>query len=209
MNSAVRTIKLDDKVSADEFRKSEFRKSMRHLPGGVSVITVGRGSDITGMTVTSVASLSVDPPTLIVSINRESSSWPLLRRYGFFGVNIVNADQLDIAERFAGKDGVKGAERFAGAHWVTRASGVPLLVGALAALDCEVEDIVERHSHAIVIGRVKDMQVSSRSAALAYWQGQYIAIDQNEDAIKLAEVSLPSGGVHGTKFDVAVPKRRP
>ena len=167
---------------------------MRHLAGGVSVITVGRGSDITGMTVTSVSSLSVDPPTLIVSINRESSSWPLLKRYGFFGVNILNADQLDIAERFAGKDGLKGAERFAGAQWITRASGVPLLVGALAALDCEVEDIVERHSHAIVIGRVR-LQVSSRSAALAYWQGQYVAIDQNEDAIKLAEVSLPSGGV--------------
>ena len=64
-------------------------------------------------------------------------------------------------------------------------------MGALAAVDCEVEDIVERHSHAIVIGRVLDLQVSTRTAALAYWQGQYVAIDQNEDAIKLAEVSLP------------------
>jgi flavin reductase (DIM6/NTAB) family NADH-FMN oxidoreductase RutF len=204
MNSTVRTIKLDREVSADD-----FRNSMRHLAGGVSVITVGRGNDITGMTVTSVSSLSVDPPTLIVSINRESSSWPLLQRDGSFGVNILNADQQEIAERFTGKDGLKGADRFAGAQWVTRASGVPLLVGALAALDCEVEDIVERHSHAIVIGRVKDMLVSSRSAALAYWQGQYIAIDQNEDAIRLAEVSLPSGGVHGTKFDIAASKRRP
>jgi len=69
---------------------------------------------------------------------------------------------------------------------------VPLLVGALAALDCEVEDIVERHSHAIVIGRARDMKLSSRTAALAYWQGQYVAIDQNEDAIRLAEVSVPT-----------------
>jgi flavin reductase (DIM6/NTAB) family NADH-FMN oxidoreductase RutF len=187
MNSAVRTIKLDRDVSADE-----FRGAMRHLAGGVSVITVGRGTDITGMTVTSVSSLSVDPPTLIVSINRESSSWPLLQRHGRFGVNILTADQLDIAERFTGKGGLKGADRFAGAQWITRASGVPLLVGALAAIDCEVEHIVERHSHAIVIGRVLDMQLSSRTAALAYWQGQYVAIDQNEDAIRLAEVSLPA-----------------
>jgi flavin reductase (DIM6/NTAB) family NADH-FMN oxidoreductase RutF len=186
MNSAVRNIKIDRDVSS-----GDFRSAMRHLAGGVSVITVGRGKDITGMTVTSVSSLSVDPPTLIVSINRESSSWPLLKLHGFFGVNILTADQLDIAERFTGKDGQKGAERFAGAQWMTRASGVPLLVGALAAVDCEVEDIVERHSHAIVIGRVLDMQVSSRTAALAYWHGQYVAIDQNEDAIKLAEVSLP------------------
>jgi flavin reductase (DIM6/NTAB) family NADH-FMN oxidoreductase RutF len=186
MNTAIRTIRLDREVAS-----GNFRNAMRHLAAGVSVITVGRGKDITGMTVTSVSSLSVDPPSLVVSINRVSSSWPLLKRYGFFGVNILTADQLDVAERFTGKDGLKGAERFAGAEWTSGASGVPLLVGALAAIDCEVEDIVERHSHAIVIGRVLDMRLSSRTAALAYWQGQYVAIDQNEDAVRLAEVSLP------------------
>ena len=51
---------------------------------------------------------------------------------------------------------------------------------------------VRSHSHAIVIGRVLDLQVSTRTAALAYWQGQYVAIDQNEDALRLAEVSLPT-----------------
>jgi flavin reductase (DIM6/NTAB) family NADH-FMN oxidoreductase RutF len=187
MNSAVRTIRNDRDISS-----ADFRGAMRQLTGGVSVITVGRASDITGMTVTSVSSLSVDPPTLIVSINRESSSWPLLRRYGCFGVNILTADQLDVAERFAGKGGLKGADRFAGTQWTTRVSGVPLLAAALAAIDCEVEEIVERHSHAIVIGRVLDLQLSPRTAALAYWQGQYVAIDQNEDAIRLAEVSLPA-----------------
>ena len=141
MNSIVRTIKIDREVSS-----ADFRSAMRHLAGGVSVITVGRGRDITGMTVTSVSSLSVEPPSLIVGINRSSSSWPLLKSCGFFGVNILNADQLGIAEQFTGKDGLKGAERFAGAEWTTGASGVPLLVGALAAIDCEVEDIVERHS---------------------------------------------------------------
>ena len=187
MNTAVRTIKLDQGVVADD-----FRAAMRHLAGGVSVITVGRGKDITGMTVTSVSSLSMEPPSLVVSINRASSSWPLLKRHGFFGVNILTADQLDVAERFTGKGGLKGADRFAGAQWTTRISGVPLLVGALAAIDCQVEDIVERHSHAIVIGRVLDLRLSSRTAALAYWQGQYVAIDQNEDAVRLAEVSLPA-----------------
>src|ERR1700722_3327894 len=187
MNSIVRNISLVRDVASDD-----FRGAMRHLTGGVSVITAGRGTEITGMTVTSVSSLSVDPPTLIVSVNREASSWPVLKRHGFFGINILAADQLEIAERFSGKGGLKGAERFAGAQWTTRVSGVPLLAGALAAIDCEVEDIVERHSHAIVIGRVLDMQLSPRGAALAYWQGQYVAIDQNEDAVRLAEVSLPA-----------------
>jgi flavin reductase (DIM6/NTAB) family NADH-FMN oxidoreductase RutF len=187
MNSIVRNIAVDREVSPND-----FRGAMRHLTGGVSVITVGRGKDITGMTVTSVSSLSVDPPTLIVSINRQSSSWPLLKRHGFFGVNILTADQIDVAERFTGKDGLKGADRFAGARWTTRVSGVPLLQGALAAIDCEAEDIIERHSHAIVVGRVLDVQVSQRTAALSYWQGHYVAIDQDEDAVRLAEVSLPA-----------------
>jgi flavin reductase (DIM6/NTAB) family NADH-FMN oxidoreductase RutF len=187
MNSIVRSVSIDTEVTS-----SDFRSAMRQLTGGVSVITAGRGRDISGMTVTSVSSLSVDPPALIVSINREASSWPLVKRYGFFGVNILASDQIDIAERFTGKGGLKGADRFAGARWMTRASGVPLLSDALAAIDCEVEDIVERHSHAIVIGRVLDVAVSARTAALAYWQGRYVAIDQDEDAAKLAEVSVPA-----------------
>jgi flavin reductase (DIM6/NTAB) family NADH-FMN oxidoreductase RutF len=190
MNSVVRSVSIDREVSADD-----FRSAMRRLTGGVSVITAGRGRDISGMTVTSVSSLSVDPPALIVGINREASSWPLVKRYGFFGVNILTADQVDIAERFTGKGGLKGAERFAGADWRTRVSGVPLLAGALAAIDCGVEDVVERHSHAIVIGRVLDVATSERTAALAYWQGQYVAIDRDEDALRLAEVSLPASRV--------------
>jgi len=176
MNSVVRNIAIAREVSS-----ADFRGAMRQLTGGVSVITAGRGKDISGMTVTSV----------IVSINREASSWPLVKRHGVFGVNILTSDHLDIAERFTGKGGLKGAARFAGADWVTRVSGVPLLVGALAAIDCEVEDIIERHSHAIVIGRVLDLQLSTRTAALAYWQGQYVAIDRDEDAVRLAEVSVP------------------
>ena len=112
MNTAIRNIKVDHEVASDD-----FRGAMRHLAGGVSVITAGRGKDITGMTVTSVSSLSVDPPSLVVSINRASSSWPLLRRHGFFGVNILTADQLDIAERFTGKGGLKGAEHWTGSRY--------------------------------------------------------------------------------------------
>jgi flavin reductase (DIM6/NTAB) family NADH-FMN oxidoreductase RutF len=186
MNSVVRNIAIAREVSS-----TDFRGAMRQLTGGVSVITAGRGKDISGMTVTSVSSLSVEPAALIVSINREASSWPLVTRHGFFGVNILASDQIDIAERFTGKGGLKGAARFAGAEWTTRVSGVPLLIGALAAIDCEVEDVIERHSHAIVIGRVLDLQLSSRTAALAYWQGQYVAIDRDEDAVRLAEVSVP------------------
>lgn len=187
MNSIVRNLTVERDAPS-----LAFRGAMRSLAGGVSVITAGRGQDITGMTVTSVSSLSVEPPTLIVSVNRQSSTWPLLQRYGAFGVNILSADQVELAERFSGKGGLKGVQRFSGASWVTRSTGVPLLSGALAAIDCEVEEIIERHSHAIVIGRVRDVVTSAPHTALTYWDGQYVAIDQNEDNLKLAEVSLPT-----------------
>lgn len=185
MNALPRPLVMDPAVPA-----ADFRDAMRHLAGGVSVVTAGRGRDITGMTVTSVTSLSVDPPTLIVSINRDASSFPLIQRLGTFCVNVLNADQLDIAERFAGKGGLKGAARFAGSDWSSSLSGAPLLVDALAALDCEVEEIVERHSHGIVIGRVREIRRAARNAALAYWHGQYVAIDHEEDAARMAQVSM-------------------
>src|ERR1700736_1708282 len=134
MNSVVRHIAI-----AREVTSTDFRGAMRQLTGGVSVLTAGRGKEISGMTVTSVSSPSIEPATLIVSINREASSWPLVKRHGVFGVNILTSDQLDVAERFTGKGGLKGAARFAGAEWITLASGVPLLVDALAAVDCEGE----------------------------------------------------------------------
>jgi flavin reductase (DIM6/NTAB) family NADH-FMN oxidoreductase RutF len=185
--STAQIIKLDREMSS-----VDFRGAMRHLVGAVSVITVGRGDDVTGMTVTSMSSLAVDPPSLIVSVNRAASSWSLLKTYGFFGVNILAAEQRDIAERFSGKGGLKGAERFAGAEWTSRASGAPLLVGALAAIDCEVEEIIERHSHGIVIGRVREVLLAPTGSALAYWHGDYLAIDRDDDIARLAEVGAPA-----------------
>jgi flavin reductase (DIM6/NTAB) family NADH-FMN oxidoreductase RutF len=193
MKNIVRFARSDRAAAPDD-----FRSAMRNLVGGVSVITAGRGDDISGMTVTSVASLSIEPPSLLVSINRASSCWPLIRDHGAFAVHLLNADQLDIAERFSGMDGLKGRDRFAGAIWTTRATGVPLLQGALAAIDCEVDDIVERHSHAIVVGRVLYLELSASDAALAYWHGNYVAIDREEDMARLADVSLPAGHIRDT-----------
>lgn len=189
MNSLVRHIGegLRHGVAVDD-----FRGAMRELAGAVSVVTVGRGDEISGMTVTSVSSLSVEPATLIVSINRQASSWPLLKKHGVFGVNVLSIEHRDVAERFSGVGGLSGADRFAGVEWGNLVSGVPLLAGALAAFDCEVEHVVERHSHAIVIGRVLDLRVSSGAPALVYWQRQYLALDREKDTSRESESGLPT-----------------
>lgn len=177
MNMAVRNLQV-----APEAPVADFRSAMRTLTGGVSVITVGRDHDITGMTVTSVASLSVDPPTLIVSVNRSSSSWQHLQRYRAFAINILSANQREVAERFSGRNDLKGAARFDGAHWTIGVTGTPMLVDALASLDCDVEEIIERHSHAIVIGRVRAVRSLGGQDALAYFDGRYTAIESEQNA---------------------------
>ena len=65
--------------------EQQFRSVMRRLAGGVSIITAGRGNDITGMTVTSLTALSATPPRLLISINRQASSFALIERHRLFG----------------------------------------------------------------------------------------------------------------------------
>ena len=150
-----------------------FRSGMRELAGGVSVITVGEGEDRTGLTATSVTSLSAEPPSLLVCVNRSASAFASLGRHGAFGVNLLRPRHAAIAERFAGRGGLKGAARYADASWIRLATGAPILEDALAAFDCEVEEMIERHSHAIVIGKVLEVRLAEDADALVYWRGGF------------------------------------
>lgn len=152
---------------------ARFKEAMRHLAGAVSVITVGRGADRTGFTATSVSSLSIDPPSVLVSLNRSSSSWPVLQRHGSFAVNVLAHDQRHIADRFAGFGGIKGNDRYQGGEWSELVTGTSALSDALVVLDCELEEAIDRHSHAILIGRVKAITVRGEAQPLVYWHGGY------------------------------------
>jgi flavin reductase (DIM6/NTAB) family NADH-FMN oxidoreductase RutF len=154
----------------------EFREAMRQLAGGVSVVTTGRGRLRTGLTATSVTSLSAEPPSLLVCINKASSALLTLRQTNSFAVNILAQDQQEIADRFAGRSGVFGAARYHGAEWSHLATGTPVLDGALANLDCQIENISEWHSHAIVIGRVVAIRTAAGESPLVYWRGGYTGL---------------------------------
>ena len=157
----------------DAVGSEAFKDSMRHLAGAVSVITVGKGDDRTGFTATSVSSLSIDPPALLVSLNRSSSSWGTLQRYGQFAVNVMAHDQHYIADRFSGRGGIRGAERYDGGDWQELATGTSVLTDALTVLDCELEESIDRHSHSILIGRVRAITVRGNAQPLIYWHGKY------------------------------------
>jgi flavin reductase (DIM6/NTAB) family NADH-FMN oxidoreductase RutF len=140
--------------------------------------------------VTSLTSLSADPPRLLVSINRQASSFGLIERHRLFGVNILGSDQQALADRFSNAK-LKGRQRFEGAAWSVGPSGVPLLTESLATVECQAEEILERYSHGIIVGRPLSMELSHRLSGLMYWNGQYVEIDRDTDLDRLAEVSIP------------------
>jgi flavin reductase (DIM6/NTAB) family NADH-FMN oxidoreductase RutF len=173
----------------DEIER-QFRSVMRRVAGGVSIITAGQDDDIAGMTVTSLTPLSANPPRMLVSISRQTPSFALIERYRLFGISILNADQQQLADRFSNAR-LKGKQRFEGTAWSPGPSGVPLLGKSLAAVECQVEEIIERHSHGIIVGRLLSMELSHRLSGLVYWNGQYVEIDHDTDWSLLADVSIP------------------
>jgi flavin reductase (DIM6/NTAB) family NADH-FMN oxidoreductase RutF len=141
--------------------------------GNCSILTVGAGEEASGLVVTSAISLSADPPLLLACVNRTASAHPLLVKYGCFGWSSLGSAHQGVAERFSGFGGVKGAARYDGADWETAITGARLLHGAPAAFDCTVEEMIDRATHSIVIGRVRAVRTTPGAGALVYWNGTY------------------------------------
>jgi flavin reductase (DIM6/NTAB) family NADH-FMN oxidoreductase RutF len=162
-----------------------FRQAMRSLASGVTVITAGAGEDRSGLTATSATSFSADPPSVLISVNRDASAAPIIVRERRFGFNVLAAGQAAVAERFSGKGGLKSASRYDGSKWRTLTTGVWLLEGASAALDCVVDDIVERHSHMLIIGRVVAALAPGGGGALIYRNGEYWPVEESRRTLGL------------------------
>lgn len=169
---------MSSNTSADDAveRQGVFRIAMRQLASGVSIIAAGEGDNRAGIVASSVTSFSVEPPTLLVSIAQTSSLSPVLRDYGHFSANILRASQFDLADRFSGRTGIARSQRFDAGNWISLVTGAPVLADALASIDCEVEEIIERHTHAIVLGRVSAVRVDKDDDALGHWSGQFFSV---------------------------------
>ena len=160
-----------------------FQDAMRQLPSGVCVVTLGTGRERAGLTATSVSPLSAEPPALLVCILRSSSSDAALARLDAFAVNVLTADQREIAGRFAGGADLKEEEGFEDGLWAPLPSGIPCLADSVAVFECEVEERIERRAHAIVIGRVRRVLMGRGSGALVSWRGGYDQVGWSSDEI--------------------------
>jgi flavin reductase (DIM6/NTAB) family NADH-FMN oxidoreductase RutF len=162
------------KAAASEgMDSSHYRALMRHQAGAVTVIAAGSGDARAGLTATAVASLSDNPPTILACIQRKAGAHDRIAAVKSFSVNVLASDQQEIAERFAGRQGTMGEARFEGFAWSTLKSGAPILVRALASLDCELIDRHEFTTHSIFIGRVLAGQFRAEAQPLLYFRGDY------------------------------------
>lgn len=145
--------------------------AMRRLAKSVSVITCRHGGQRYAMSASAVDSLSTEPPSLLICINKSSSIYSPLSQGAEFCINILAAEQHDIALTCAGK--LKGEERFSEGNWTTNTEGTPYLVDAQANLICEQDGHYEYGTHTIFIGRIKKIFVGETVSPLVYVDGAY------------------------------------
>lgn len=150
-----------------------MRAAMRRLGSTVSVVTAVRDGERFAMTATALTSLSMDPPSLLVCVNRAAAMHAVLAEATEFCINVLASDQAAVASACGGR--LKGDERFHEGTWDCTDSGVPFLVNAQANVCCVRDGHFDYGTHTVFIGRVK--QVSTREAIdpLGYLDGAYIA----------------------------------
>jgi flavin reductase (DIM6/NTAB) family NADH-FMN oxidoreductase RutF len=173
-------------------RTVAYPEALRQLPRAVSVVTFQRGADWFGITATSLSSLSVDPPTILLSFDHAASLSPVAATKTPFGVSVLAASHAEIADRFKSGALVEArADDFEGS-WVPTANGVALRSDAVAALECESEEIIDRHGRAIVLGRIRNVFNIGGSGALVYWRGAYNSIGWTDDEVRRAVGLFPA-----------------
>ncbi len=153
---------------------ASYRQAFRRTAGGVWAVTAAHGGLRTGLTATSIVSLSAEPAELLVSVQPASSTFPLLLASGCFGVNLLTSSHQAIADRFAGRDACQGETRYEEGRWQQTADGVWLLDDAAVAIACTIGEVLWRRTHALVIGQITALRVADEvRPPLLYIDGRY------------------------------------
>ena len=171
--------------TADDLRQmtpKEFRDIIGHFASGVTVITALHDGQPFGATASAVSSLSLEPPMVLICLNKTSTTQQAVAGSGRFAVNILGEDQADEAMRFATK---KTADKFKGLSVVDGEWGEPLLGDALAILECRVVEEVTGGTHSVFLAEV-DRASARTGTPLAYFRGQFgrLQLEQDESAFR-------------------------
>lgn len=150
-----------------------FRDTMRHIPGTVYAVTTGHKGERFGIIATAVSSLSFDPPSLLVCINRAASLHGPMACADTFCINVLSPQNRAVADCFVRS--ASGEERFAVGEW-SEELGVPVLASAQSSLICRVADRHDFGTHTIFIGELIAARHRHNARPLTWYDGQYIDI---------------------------------
>jgi len=160
-----------------------FRTVMGHFATGVTVVTTLDGGHPQGITVNALSSVSLDPPLVMVALDRRRFITPIVHRTGRFAVNVLSEDQQALSDCFAGAVVTPDREAFCGAAWTPGPSGLPLLDGAIATLECEVVDTFSAGDQDLFIAAVDGVTNQHRHPLpLLYYRRRYLRIEQAQSA---------------------------
>jgi flavin reductase (DIM6/NTAB) family NADH-FMN oxidoreductase RutF len=149
-----------------------FRRCCAKFATGITVAAVlDQGGSPHGLTVNSFTSVSCEPPLVLICIDYSCNVLPILRTATHYGISILAEEQQHLSTRFA----IKGRDRFDGVEWTPGITGVPLLPGALAQLECEVKNVVEAGDHAVFIAEVLHIE-TREGKPLLYFNSSYGAL---------------------------------
>lgn len=148
----------------------QLRTAMREVAASVAVVTAKAGGEALGATVTSVASASLAPPVLMVSLNRPLRVGRAIRDGLLFRVNYLSDRQEEVARAFSGQ--IPAHERFGVGDWDMEAHGAPLLASAIASVLCRLMRVVPCGSHDLLLGLAEDVRTAG-GAPLLYRHGRY------------------------------------
>jgi flavin reductase (DIM6/NTAB) family NADH-FMN oxidoreductase RutF len=147
---------------------AQFKLALSHFASGITVVTTEWEGKPYGMTVASFASLSLHPPLVIICIEKSVKSHDAIAASRKFGVNILAAQQADVANRFASRID----DKFTGVTWANGALGVPVIANALATIECTLRDQLPGGDHSIFVGEVVATAVRE-GEPLLYFRGGY------------------------------------
>jgi flavin reductase (DIM6/NTAB) family NADH-FMN oxidoreductase RutF len=151
-----------------------LKGAMRLFPTGVTVVTSGREERAEGMTANAVISVSLNPLLFLVSVHKDARLNPRIREEGYFAVNILADDQEGLSRLFASPERSSGLQAIHSLGGGYGSTGAPLAAGALAAIECELEDIYPGGDHDLFMGRVVAVRLGdTRKGPLVYHEGGY------------------------------------
>jgi len=146
-----------------------FRDALGRFATGVAFVTAAPDGEPAGLIVNSLTSVSLEPPLVSFCPSHRSLTWARMRRARRFGVNVLGHGH----ERFVRRASPAGADRFAGLDWAPGGHGVPLLLDALATLECEIVAEHPAGDHWIVVGRVDTARIAPAGPPLVFFAGEF------------------------------------